>query len=102
MAAMGYSSDLSAAQWALIEPHIPLAKSGGRPRETDMCAVVNAIFYLLRTGCQWRFLPKDFPPWGTVWLYFRCWRQEGVWVRFTERSIPSFGPRPGVDKSRVL
>ena len=46
----------------------------------DIRAVVDAIFYLLRTGCQWRLLPKDFPPWGTVWWYFRRWRREGLWV----------------------
>ncbi len=102
MATTGYSSDLSAAQWALIEPHIPPAKPGGRPRETDMCAVVNAVFYLLRTGCQWRFLPKDF-------LHGeRSGRIFGVGVKrvsgfgSTERSILSFGPKPGAGKSRVL
>ena len=46
----------------------------------DIRAIVNAIFYLLRTGCQWRLLPKEFPPWGTVWWYFRRWRREGLWV----------------------
>ena len=81
MATTGYPSDLSAAPWALIEPHLPPSKPGGRPRQIDMHAVVNGIFYLLRTGCQWRLLPKDFPPWGTVWWYFRCWRKEGIWVR---------------------
>ena len=85
----GYPSDLSAAQWALIEPHLPRSKPGGRPRQTDMYAVVNAIFYLLRSGCQWRLLPKDFPPWRTVWWYFRCWRQEGVWVRL-HRALYAF------------
>jgi len=66
------------AQWALIEPLLPLAPTGGRPRKTDMRDVVNAIFYILRTGCQWRFLPKDFPPKSTVWRYFKQWRDEGT------------------------
>ena len=80
MVARGYASDLNDAQWALIERHIPPARPGGRPRRVDIRAIVNAIFYLLRTGCQWRLLPKEFPPWGTVWWYFRRWRREGLWV----------------------
>jgi transposase len=60
-------------QWALVSPHIPPAKARGRPRTTDMRAVFNAILYLLRTGCQWRQLPADFPPWPTVHGYFRRW-----------------------------
>ena len=84
MATTGYPSDLSAAQWALIEPHLPPPKPGGRPRHIDMHAVVNAIFYLVRTGCQWRLLPNDFPPWGTVWWYFR----DGVWVRLHQALYP--------------
>jgi putative transposase len=72
-----YPSDLSDEQWALIERHIPVYP-GGRPRTTAMRAVVDAIFYLLRTGCQWRFLPKDFPPKSTVWRYFDEWRFNGT------------------------
>jgi putative transposase len=75
-----YPSDLTDAQWALVAPHIPSAKSGGRPRTTDVRAVLDAIIYLLRTGCQWRQLPSDFPPWPTVHGYFRGWRMAGVWV----------------------
>jgi putative transposase len=72
-----YPSDLSDAQWTLIEPHLPVYP-GGRPRKTDLRQVVNAIFYVLRTGCQWRFLPKDFPPKSTVWRYFDEWRSNGT------------------------
>ena len=81
MAKAGYPSDLSDKEWALIEPHLLAAKSGGRPRTTDLRQVVDAIFYLVRTGCQWRLLPNDFPPWGTVWWHFRRWRLDGVWTR---------------------
>lgn len=99
MAARSYASDLNDAQWALIERHIPPARPGGRPRRVDTRAVVNAIFYLLRTGCQWRLLPKDFPPWGTVWWYFRRWRREGIWVRMHRALYPlaraKAGRRPG-------
>jgi putative transposase len=72
-----YPSDISDEQWALIEPLIPVYP-GGRPRKTDLRDVVDAIFYLLRTGCQWRYLPKDFPPRSTVWRYFDEWRHNGT------------------------
>ncbi len=74
-----YPSDLTDAQWKILEPLIPPAKEGGHPRTTDMREVVNAIFYVNRTGCQWRALPHEFPPWSTVWNYFRVWRNTGVW-----------------------
>jgi len=72
-----YPSDISDEQWALIEPHLPVYP-GGRPRTTDLRDVVNAILYLLRTGCQWRYLPRDFPPKSTVWRYFDEWRHNGT------------------------
>src|SRR5512132_336323 len=75
-----YPSDLTDPQRALVSPHIPPAKAGGRPRTTDMRAVLDAILYLLRTGCQWRQLPADFPPWPTVHGYFRHWRSAGFWT----------------------
>ncbi len=73
-----YPSDLTDAEWAVIEPLIPQAKRGGRPRETDMREVMNAVRYVLRTGCQWRQLPKDFPPRSTVYSYFWEWSRYGV------------------------
>jgi putative transposase len=72
-----YPSDLTDAQWALVKPLIPVYR-GGRPRKSSMRDVVDAIFYVLRTGCQWRFLPKDFPPKSTVWGYFDEWRYNGT------------------------
>ena len=77
----GYPSDLTDQEWAILEPLIPPAKPGGRPRSVDMRAVIDAIFYVDRTGCQWRALPHDFPPWSTVWTYFRTWRTDGTWER---------------------
>jgi putative transposase len=65
----------------MLEPLIPPAKPGGHPRTTDMWEVINAILYLDRTGCQWRALPHEFPPWSTVWSYFRKWRNDGTWKR---------------------
>ena len=73
-----YPSDLTDAQWPLIEPHLPPVRPGGRPRKTDMRDVVDAIFYILRTGCQWRYLPGDLPPKSTVWRYFDRWRRDGT------------------------
>ncbi len=73
-----YPSDLTDDQWALIEPHLPPEPGGGRPRKTDLRDVVNAVFYITRTGCQWRYLPKDFPPKSTVWRYFDDWRHDGT------------------------
>ena len=72
-----YPSDLTDAQWALLEPQLPVYP-GGRPRTTNLRDVVDAVFYVLRTGCQWRYLPKDFPPKSTVWRYFDQWRHNGT------------------------
>jgi transposase len=77
MRTQSYPSDITDAQWALIEPHLPVYP-GGRPRKTDLRDVVDAVFYVLRTGCQWRYLPKDFPPKSTVWRYFDEWRHNGT------------------------
>ncbi len=74
-----YPSDLTDEQWLLIEPHIPPAKHGGRHRRVDMRQVSNGLLYQSRTGCQWRALPKDFPPWGTVAYYFYRFRNDGTW-----------------------
>jgi transposase len=76
-----YPSDLTDAEWALIEPHIRPAKRGGRPRTTNMREVANAILYLLGTGCQWRALPKDFPPRTTVFEYLDLWEWNGTLAR---------------------
>jgi transposase len=72
-----YPSDVTDEQWALIEPHIPVYP-GGRPRTTDVRDVLDAVLYILRTGCQWRYLPVDFPPKSTVWRYFDEWRHNGT------------------------
>ena len=73
-----YASDLTDGEWALIEPHMPAAKPLGRPREIELRAVLDAILYIARTGCQWRMLPKDFPPFTTVQGYFYDWRDNGL------------------------
>jgi putative transposase len=74
-----YPSDITDAQWAIIGPSVPPAHDLGRPRKTELREVINAIFYRNRNGCTWRALPRDFPPWRTVYNYFRRWRDDGIW-----------------------
>src|SRR3954463_5522292 len=73
-----YPSDLTDAEWALVEPLIPPAKRGGRKRTVDVRAVLDGIFYVLATGCQWRALPKDLPPRSTVHDYLTLWAWDGT------------------------
>jgi putative transposase len=70
---------MSDAQWKIICPLIPAAKPGGRPREAKMREIVNGILYMVRGGCSWRMLPKEYGPWQTVYGYFRTFRRAGVW-----------------------
>ena len=79
-----YPSDLTDAEWALIDPLIPPAKRGGRRRSVDLREVVQGLLYILETGCQWRHLPKDFPPRSTVWDYFDLWSYDGTLARVHE------------------
>lgn len=74
-----YSTDLTDDEWRRVEPLIPAAKAGGRPRSVEVREVLNAIRYLLRAGCAWRLLPHDLPPWETVYAYFRRWQADGTW-----------------------
>lgn len=76
-----YPSDLTDRQWNIIQPLIPPAKPGGRPRKVDMREICNAVFYWLRAGGAWRMLPHDFSPWSTVYDYFRKFEKDGVWTR---------------------
>ena len=73
-----YPSDVTDEQWDLIEPLLPADPGGGRPRKTSMRDVLDAILYILRTGCQWRYLPGDLPPRSTAWRYFNRWRGDGT------------------------
>lgn len=79
-----YPSDLTDEQWAILEPLIPLAKPGGRPRSVDMREAVNAIFYILCAECAWRMMPHDLPPWKTVYHYFQMWRTNEVWQQMNQ------------------
>lgn len=80
-----YPSDTTDREWEYIKSMIPAAKFGGRYRVTDMRKTIDAIFYLTRTGCAWRYLPLEYPPWQTVYGYFRKWRLDGTWQRIHDR-----------------
>jgi transposase len=76
-----YASDTTDAEWALIAPHLPPPRRLGRPRTTELRSVVDALLYILASGCQWRLLPRDFPPYSTVQRFFYRWREDGLWQR---------------------
>jgi putative transposase len=96
-----YPTDLTDEQWKLIAEFLPPALPGGRPRKTDLREVVNAILYLVRSGCQWRMIPHEFPPWKTVYNYYRDWITNAVWDEIVaclrtdvrEQSGRNFQPR---------
>ena len=76
-----YPSDVTDAQWAILEPLMPVPDAEGRPLESERREIVNAIFSVLRSGCPWRYLPHEFPCWETVYSYFRDWKRDGTWER---------------------
>lgn len=76
-----YPTDLTDAQWKVLYPFIPRAPGGGRDRTTDMREILDAIFYLLRTGCSWRMIPHDFPKHQLVRHYFDVWKKDGTWLK---------------------
>ena len=76
-----YSTDLSDAEWACLKEYLPSPENDGRPRVHSLREILDAIFYALKSGCPWRLLPHDFPPWKTVYHYFRFWRLDGTWER---------------------
>jgi transposase len=80
-----YTSDLTDEQWELLEPLLPKILPWGRPREHSYREILNGIFYVMKTGCQWRNLPHDLPPWSTVHDYYRQWRMDGRWKRINDR-----------------
>jgi transposase len=82
-----YTSDMSDTEWALIARKMPPRRQRGRPREVNLREVVRAIFYIASTGCQWRALPKEFPPYSTVQSYFYAWRDTGRWHRIVRALV---------------
>jgi len=94
-----YASDLTDAEWKVIEPLMPLPSPIGRPRATDLRAVVNAILYMASTGCQWRQLPKDFPPYSTIQGYFYEWSRSGIFVAINHMLVMASREKAGREAS---
>ncbi len=85
----GFPSNLTDAEWGVLKPLIPDATPGGRPRKTEMRSAMNAVLYLLRTGCPWRYLPRDgFPPRSTVYNIFRKFQADGTWASIWDHLYP--------------
>jgi putative transposase len=97
-----YPTDLSAAEWSWLVPHLPPPKQRGRPRLHSPREILGGVFYVLKTGCQWRMFPREFPPWKTVFHYFQAWRIDCTWERMNRamrrRLREQFGrdPEPSV------
>src|ERR1035437_3462498 len=72
-----YQTDVTDKEWCVIAPHLPAAKNTGRPRAWPMREIINGIFYVMRSGCPWRLLPSDLPPWSTIYRWFATFRDEG-------------------------
>ena len=100
-----YPTDLTDQQWQLIASLIPPAKVGGRPRTVNVREILNAIFYILTTGCAWRLMPHDLPPWSTVYYYFRCWRIAGFWQQMNQtlrRKVRSSRGREATPSAAII
>jgi putative transposase len=83
-----YPSDVTDEEWEILEPLIPSEKLGGRPQEIARREIVNAIFFVLRSGCPWRMIPHDLPHWFTAYHYFRLWKQQGIWEQINTARRP--------------
>jgi transposase len=94
-----YASDMTDAEWALIEPLMPEQKALGRPRIVRLRGVVDALLYILRTACPWRLLPRDFPKRSTVQRYFYAWQTEGLWEKVNFLLVQQARERDGRDAS---
>ena len=97
-----YPSDLRDEEWAILDPLIPRARKPGRPEKYSKRAILNAIFYLVRSGCPWRMLPSDLPPWKLVWHYFAHWKKLGVWARVNDALRDAVRLQAGKKKPRPL
>jgi putative transposase len=94
-----YETDLTEAEWRVIEPHLPAPCRKGRPRARSLREIVDAIFYVLRGGIAWRLLPSDFPPWRTVYRWFSIWRDSGVFERINHALLMADRERVGREAS---
>lgn len=92
-----YPSDLTDKEWALLEPLLPVTWKNGRPPRHEMREIINAIRYLLRTGCQWRYMPCEFPPWKTVYWWWNKWSKEGTWEEVHDKLAGKLRQKQGRD-----
>jgi transposase len=97
-----YPSDLRDEEWAILDPLIPRARKPGRPEKYSKRAILNAIFYLVRSGCAWRMLPNDLPPWKLVWHYFAHWKKQVIWARLNDALRDAVRLQAGKKKRRPL
>ena len=97
MGRKAYPSDLTDEQWRILAPLLPPAKPGGRPRSVDLREVLNGILYVLRSGCPWRMVPHDLPPWQTLYKYFHRWAGDGTWARVHATLRPQVRQAAGRD-----
>ncbi len=96
-----YPTDMTDAQWEVMEKLVPPAKHGGRPRKVDMREVLNTLFYQARTGCQWALLPHDLLPKSTVWDYFVAWKKDGTWQKMVDALRGAVRTKPGNDRQET-
>jgi len=94
-----YQTDLTDAEWHVIAPHLPKPCATGRPREWPMREIINGIFYVMRAGCPWRLVPRDLPPWGTIYRWFAVWRDDGSFERRNHALVMADRERVGRDAS---
>ena len=97
--ALRYQTDLTNAEWVVIEPHLPPAHGTGRPRSWPMREIVNGIFYVMRAGCPWRLLPSDLPPWGTIYRWFAKFRDDGLLEKINHSLVMADRERVGREAS---
>ena len=97
--ALRYQTDLTDAEWVVIEPHLPPARGTGRPRSWPMREIVNGIFYVMRAGCPWRLLPSDLPPWGTIYRWFAKFRDDGLLEKINHSLVMADRERVGREAS---
>ena len=97
--ALRYQTDLTDAEWVVIEPHLPPAHGTGRPRSWPMREIVNGIFYVMRAGCPWRLLPRDLPPWGTIYRWFAKFRDDGLLEKINHSLVMADRERVGREAS---
>lgn len=97
-----YPSDLSDQEWAVLQPLLPQPKGFGHPVEVDFREILNGIFYVQRSGCQWEMLPHDLPPYSTVYSYFQKWQRQGIWQQMHDQLRAQLRHQQGRDEHSTV